>query len=96
MADYKEILHERLFVTVPGTDKLRKTAAARMKHLLGSGWREVERTLRPDHVMVRFERTGRAPLKARLPKAAPEIRIERRPRRDGQGGGARGGPRGRR
>ena len=48
---------------------------------------------RPNHLMVRFERTGHAPMKARLPKAAPEIRIERRPRRDG---GPGGGPRGRR
>ena len=28
MADYKQVLHERLYVRVPGTDKLRKTAAA--------------------------------------------------------------------
>ncbi len=85
MSDYKEVLHERLFVTVPGTDKLRKTAAARARHLLANGWREVDRTQHPDHLIVKYERTGHAPLKARLPKAAPEIRIERRPRRDGQG-----------
>ena len=28
MSDYKEIIHERLYVKVPGSDKLRKTAAA--------------------------------------------------------------------
>ena len=60
MPDYKEVLHERLYVRVPGTDKLRKTAAARIKHLLANGWRETERDQRPDHVMVRFERTGHA------------------------------------
>jgi len=87
MADYKEILHERLYVRVPGTDKLRRTADARLKHLLAEGWRETAREAHPDHVMVRFERTGHAPLKARLPKKGPEIRVERRPRRDGGGGG---------
>ena len=86
MADYKEVRHERLYVTIPGTEKLRKTAAARIKHLGANGWREIERQRHADHVMVKFERTGHAPLKARLPKAAPEVRIERRPRRDGQGG----------
>jgi hypothetical protein len=39
---------------------------------------------------VRFERTGHAPMKARLPKFVPEVRMERRPRREGQGGGPRG------
>jgi hypothetical protein len=87
MADYKEVTHERLYVRVPGTDKLRRTAAARLKHLLANGWRETERSQETDFVRVRLERTGHAPMQARLPKAAPEVRIERRPRRDGQGGG---------
>jgi hypothetical protein len=90
MPDYKEVLHERMYVRVPGTDKLRKTAAARLKHLLASGWRETDRQQTPDHVTVRFERSGHAPMKARLPKFVPEVRMERRPRRDGQGGGPRG------
>jgi hypothetical protein len=89
MADYREILHERFYVKVPGTDALRKTAANRQKHLLANGWRELDRQQRPDHVMVTFERTGHAPMKARLPKAAPEVRIERRPRRDDRRGGRR-------
>jgi hypothetical protein len=93
MPDYKEVLHERLYVRVPGTDKLRKTAAARQKHLVANGWRETDRQLLPDHLMVRYERTGHAPMKARVPKPVPEVRIERRPRRDG---GPGGGPRGRR
>jgi hypothetical protein len=91
MADYREVLHERLFVRVPGTDKLRKTAAARLKHLLATGWREIERKQEPDHIWVRFERTGHAPMRARLPKRQPEIQIERRPRRDGGRGGFRRG-----
>jgi hypothetical protein len=92
MADYKEVTHERLYVKVPGGDKLRKTADARLKHLLANGWREIDRTATPDYVQVRLERTGHAPMKARLPKRAPEIQ-DRRPRRDGQG--QRGGGRGR-
>ena len=87
MPDYRENLHERLYVKVPGNDKLRKTAVDRQKHLLANGWRELERQQRTDHIMVLFERTGHAPMKARLPKAVPEVRIERRPRRDGQQGG---------
>jgi hypothetical protein len=92
MADYKEVTHERLYVRVPGTDKLRKTAGNRLKHLVAAGWRETDRQQFPDHVMVRFERTGHAPMRARLPKQGPEIKIERRPRRDGgqQGGRGRG------
>ncbi len=91
MADYREIIHERLYVKVPGGDSLRKTAASRQKHLLANGWREVERQQTPEYFQVRFERTGHAPMKARLPKQGPEIRIERRPRRDDnrRGGGRR-------
>ncbi len=91
MADYREVTHERLYVREPGTDKLRKTAAARLKHLLANGWRETERTAAVDYVQIRFERTGHAPMKARLPKQGPEIRDTRRPRRDGPSG--RGGRR---
>jgi hypothetical protein len=96
MPDYKETIHERLYVKVPGGDSLRKTASARLKHLLANGWREVERTKTPEYVQVRFERTGHAPLKARLPKKGPEIRDQRPRRRDGRGGpggGRGGGPR---
>ena len=90
MPEYKEVLHERLYVRVPGTDKLRKTAAARLKHLLATGWRETDRQVLPDHVALRFERSGHAPMRARLPKPVAEVRVERRPRRDGPGGGPRG------
>ena len=86
MSDYKEIIHERLYVKVPGGDRLRKNAAARQKHLLANGWRETERNQNADYIQVRFERTGHAPMKARLPKKGPEIRDQRRPRRDNRGG----------
>lgn len=95
MANYKEVQVERLYVRVPGTDKLRKGAAGRLRHLLADGWRETERTHKADHIAVRVERTGHTPLKGRLPKGAPAPqRFERRPRGQGQFGG-RGG-RGRR
>ncbi len=92
MADYKEVIVERLYVKVPGTEKLRKNADARLKHLLAGGWREVSRDRKPDHIAVKLERAGVPPLKTRLPRAAPAIQFrERRPRgRDG------GPPRGRR
>ncbi len=90
MPDYKEITHERLYVTVPGTDKLRKTAANRLKHLLANGWREIERASNPDYIQVKLERTGHAPMKARLPKRGPEIRDMRPRRRDGGQSGGRG------
>lgn len=89
MADYREILHERLYVKVPGSDKLRKTATERQKHLLANGWRELERQRRADHVMVTFERTGHAPMKARLPKPVADVHVDRRPRRDDNRGGGR-------
>lgn len=90
MADYREIIHERFYVKVPGGDSLRKTATARQKHLLANGWREVERAQTPEYFQVKFERTGHAPMKARLPKKGPEIRDMRPRRRDGRGPG---GPR---
>lgn len=93
MADYKEVRHERLFVKVPGGDKLRKTAASRLQHLLGTGWRETDRFQRADHIELRLERTGHAPMQARLPRYVPEQRFERR--RGGGRPGFGGGPGGR-
>ena len=91
MAEYKEVRHERLYVTVPGTDKLRKTAAGRLRRLLADGWRETERWQKPDHVEVRIERTGLTPLKVRLPKGVQEQpRFERRPRGQFGNSGGRG------
>jgi hypothetical protein len=94
VADYKETRVERLFLKVPNTDKLRKNAAGRHKHLLAAGWREMERRPEVDHIWVRYERTGPTPLRLRLPRPDKDQgQFERRPRRDG---GFRGGPRGRR
>ncbi|MDP9295695.1 MAG: hypothetical protein M3O88_03225 [Actinomycetota bacterium] len=94
MGDHKEVLYERLYVKVPGTDKLRKTAQARLKSLLSDGYRETERTQAPDHIVVRVERAGVPPLKVRLPRQeAPDQRYERRPRNQQFGGGRGGGRR---
>jgi hypothetical protein len=96
MADYKEVRVERLFVKVPNTDKLRKNAAGRHKHLLADGWREMERRQEIDHIWVRYERMGPPPLRLRLPRPEKDQgRFERRPR-TGMRDGFRGGPRGRR
>ena len=68
MADYKDVRVERLFLKVPNTEKLRKGAAGRHKHLLADGWREVERRREIDHIWVRYERTGPTPLRLRMPR----------------------------
>ena len=103
MGDFKEVRVEHLYVKVPNTDKLRKTAAGRHRYLLATGWRQMEWKLEFDHVRVRYERTGHTPLKSRLPKGEAEVpRMDRRPRGQfgggGRGfggrGGGRGGPRG--
>ncbi len=84
MADHREVRVERLYLKVPSTDKLRKGAAGRHRHLLAAGWREVERSQEVDHIRVRYERTGHAPLKTRLPRPEKEqFRFERRRGREG-------------
>lgn len=88
MADHREVIHDRLYVRVPGTDKLRKRAAGRLKRYLADGWRETDRWPSPEYITVRLERTGRAPLMVNLPKPPPQL-----PRRS-RGGPGMGGPRG--
>jgi hypothetical protein len=90
MADYKEVVHEHLYVKTPGTDKLRKTATGRLDHMLAAGWRETERWQRGDHIEVRLERTGHVPTSARLPRPAPEPTFERRRGPGGRGGFGQG------
>src|SRR5919201_5251629 len=102
MADRKEIRYERLYVKVPGTDKLRKNAAGRLRHLLNTGWRETERLQTGDYIRVRVERTGFTPEFVTIKEGPPPPPRERRggPGRGGRfgspggpGGGGRGGPR---
>lgn len=98
MANHLEVRHERLYVKVPGGDKLRKTADGRLRRLVADGWREVERKQDTDYVQVRLERSGHRPPMMLIPAAVPQ---QTRARRDNFGGGAggpggaRGGPGGR-
>ena len=87
MAEYREVRHERLYLKEPRTDRLRKTAAARLRYLLSTGWREVERWDTEEYVTLKVERSGHAPRMTRLPKPPPP-----QPRLPRQGFGARGGP----
>ena len=84
MADYKEVVHERLYVRVPGGDKLRKTASGRLKYMLAAGWRETDRWQHPEYITIKLERSGHAPTMKILPKPPPP------PQRMNRGGG-RGG-----
>jgi hypothetical protein len=96
MAEYREVRHVHLYVKEPGTERLRKTAQGLLRHLLATGWREVERWHARDYLTVRVERTGRAPLMTTMPKIeAPPPRTRRFGDRGpgGPGGpGGRGGP----
>lgn len=88
MAEKKEIRFETLFTRAPGSDKLRKTAEARLRFLLRDGWHEMAReSAGPDSVRVRLQREGHTsplPPLRRVPEPPPKRRSDR--------GGFRGGP----
>ena len=90
MSDYKEVVHQRLYVRVPGGDKLRKTSAGKFKYMLAAGWRETDRWQTPEYITVKLERSGHAPTMKILPKPPPP---PQRMNRGGRGGGfgGRGG-----
>src|SRR3954470_1680166 len=95
MGDHKEVRYERLQVKVPGTERLRKTAEGRLKHLTNDGWREIEREQTSDYIKVRLERTGHTPWNVKI-KEAPAVQVRERRRGfgfggPGGGGGGRGG-----
>ena len=92
MAEYHEVFHQRLYVKEPGTERLRKSAAGRLRSLLANGWRETERWHANDYITVKMERSGHRPLKTTMPKVEPP---PPRPPRDRTGGGPGrgGGPR---
>ena len=81
MAEYREVRHMRLYLKEPRTERLRKSAEGRLRYLLSTGWREVERS-------------GHAPRMTRLPKPPPQLpRPPRQGPGQGRGGfGGRGGP----
>jgi hypothetical protein len=89
MAEYREVMHERLYVKEPGTERLRKGAAGHLRHLLATGWKETERWHAQDYVTVKMERSGHAPLMTRMPKIEPP---PPRPPRQRFGQGGPGGP----
>jgi hypothetical protein len=91
MGENKEVRYERLYVKVPGSDKLRGTAEGRLRHLLNDGWREIERSQTSDYIQVHLERTGHVPRNVRI-KEAPAVQVRERRRGFGFGGpGGRGG-----
>jgi len=97
VAEYKEVVHERLYVKVPGGDKIRKTSAGRLKYMLAAGWRETDRWQHPEYITVKLERSGHAPTMKILPKPPPPPQRMNRGGRGGFGGrgggyGGRGGP----
>lgn len=57
MATRSEVSAWRLHVKTPGTSRLRKGAAAQLRHLLATGWQETARRTNPSYVTVRMERT---------------------------------------
>ena len=52
MADHHEVVHERLYLREPRTERLRKGAAGHLRHLLATGWRETERWHAEDYITV--------------------------------------------
>jgi hypothetical protein len=84
MGEHREVLHDRLYLSEPNTERLRKTAAGRLRYMLSTGWRETERWHAPHYITVRLERTGHVPRMTRLPKPPP---APTRPSREGRGPG---------
>jgi hypothetical protein len=91
VGDHREVIRERLYVKQPGTEKLRKNAAGRMKYLLKDGWRETERWHTETYITVQFERTGVSPQLGKIPRYTPSERPPRDAMRRGHGppGGGR-------
>jgi hypothetical protein len=85
MPEYREVVHQRLYLKEPRTERLRKTAAGWLQYMLSIGWRETDRSHANDYVTVKLERTGHPPL-AKMPK------IEPAPPRQSRGGFGQGGP----
>jgi hypothetical protein len=60
-----EVTVLRLYCKSPGSQHLRKSAAAELGRLLAAGWQEKDRKTGSDHVVVRLERPR--PAKPSLP-----------------------------
>jgi hypothetical protein len=92
MADHHEVMNVRLYLKEPGSERLRKTSAGRLRLLLSTGWRETERWHAPGYITVKVERSGHVPRMTRLPKPPPP---QARPPRQSSGARGPGGGRGR-
>jgi hypothetical protein len=62
-----EVTVLRLYTKSPGSNHLRKNAAAELAQALAAGWQEKTRKVGADHVVVRLERPR--PAKHSLPSA---------------------------
>jgi hypothetical protein len=51
-----EVTVVRLYTKSPGSQQLRKNAAAELATLLAAGWQEKQRKTAADHLVVRLER----------------------------------------
>jgi hypothetical protein len=56
MAVRNEVTMIRLYMKVPGSDRLRKGSEATFRHLLATGWHETHRSGERDYVDVRLAR----------------------------------------
>ena len=56
MAVPMEVTVLRLYYKSPGTQSLRKSAAAELARMTAAGWQEKNRKPEADHVVVRLER----------------------------------------
>ena len=90
MAEHREVRHEHLWLKEPGTERLRATAAGRLRHYLATGWRETDRWIGTDYITVKLERSGVDPRIGKLPKIEPPP--PRPPREGGGPGRGFGGP----
>jgi hypothetical protein len=73
----REVTTLRLYSKTPGTDRLRKGAEGELRQMLAAGWQETQRTIHPDHVLLRMERA--APKTPRMPTGRPgEDAVRRR------------------
>lgn len=51
-----EVTVVRLYCKSPGSQQLRKNAAAELATMLAAGWHEKQRKVEADHLVVRLER----------------------------------------
>jgi len=70
-----EVTVVRLYCKSPGSQQLRKGAAAELAYLLAAGWQEKDRKAAADHLVLRLERPR--PAKLSLPSTPGPGRARR-------------------